>query len=749
MGCSGGTGETAEGPPVDSSTTDTATGDVAEEASDSGLDATDATDASDAFVPCKTDGDCASSSDGKACDVTSGKCVPCTSTSDLCPPSEHCDANKCVSGCKSDDGCATAAADAGADADADADGGDAATSGKTKCDVAKHTCEECVKDEHCAPGFLCVGNVCSAGCSTTKPCPTGESCCSGACVNTQTNTDHCGMCGTKCSVTSGTPKCEVGACKVATCSGTLGDCDSDYTNGCETDTATTVAHCGACGTVCPSRPNSSTTCSSGTCAFTCNAGYADCDGDAANGCEVALNTSAANCGACGNVCTAANGTAACVGGTCALASCNANYADCNSSITDGCETNTSTSASHCGGCGLACATSGATATACVSGSCAPTCATGFANCDGNGSNGCEINTTTDVTHCGACSNTCMGFNASVTSCVASTCTFTCNTGYANCDGNGTNGCEQNVYTDVNNCGTCGNICSVANGTAACVAGGCVVGACTGTYKNCDGVATNGCETNSATDANNCGACGTACPVGVLCNAGTCLVPTSCQALRTALPSAPSGMYRIDPDGAAGPIAAFNVYCEMIGTEGWTLALKANGAATTFAYSAAHWTTSSTLNTTSTDLSLTEAKFASFNTMPFTQLRLGMREGTTDRFITVAATGTSLLSRFSTTGYLATAAGRSAWQSLIGTPRLQQYCSQEGTNNAVGTYASVRIGILGNQENECGSPDSFIGFGAGPVACLGGSTPLTVGNVGSCGALPSDGTTTTWGFVFLR
>ena len=48
----------------------------------------------------------------------------------------------------------------------------------------------------------------------------------------------------------------------------------------------------------------------------CAAGMADCDGDAADGCETNVMTSALNCGACGNVCSVAGGTASCDQGKC-------------------------------------------------------------------------------------------------------------------------------------------------------------------------------------------------------------------------------------------------------------------------------------------------------------------------------------------------------------------------------------------------------------------------------------------------
>jgi len=48
----------------------------------------------------------------------------------------------------------------------------------------------------------------------------------------------------------------------------------------------------------------------------CPAGYADCDGNPANGCETSLSTTT-NCGACGHACAAVDkANAACLGGRC-------------------------------------------------------------------------------------------------------------------------------------------------------------------------------------------------------------------------------------------------------------------------------------------------------------------------------------------------------------------------------------------------------------------------------------------------
>ena len=66
-------------------------------------------------------------------------------------------------------------------------------------------------------------------------------------------------------------------------------------------------------------------------------------------------------------------------------------------------------------------------------------------------------------------------------------------------------------------------------------------------------------------------------------------------------------------------------------------------------------------------------------------------------------------------YRATSLGRNTWKKLIGSrASLQPNCNKEGLN-AIGAstaHSKARIGIFGNNENECNSCDSRIGFGTG-------------------------------------
>jgi hypothetical protein len=151
-------------------------------------------------------------------------------------------------------------------------------------------------------------------------------------------------------------------------------------NGCEINTTTNVNNCGACSNVCP--PQGGTpACSNSQCTVSsCAAGFGDCDGSSVNGCETNTTNSVQHCGGCGLACFAANGTASCTGGTCFVASCAAGFADCDGQYANGCETNLKTLTS-CGACGVACALPNATAT-CATGTCElVSCNGAFADCD--------------------------------------------------------------------------------------------------------------------------------------------------------------------------------------------------------------------------------------------------------------------------------------------------------------------------------------------------------------------------------
>jgi hypothetical protein len=106
--------------------------------------------------------------------------------------------------------------------------------------------------------------------------------------------------------------------------------------------------------------------------------------------------------------------------------------------------------------------------------------------------------------------------------MAGTCTPTCEAGYGNCDMMSGNGCETNLQNSVNNCGACRTVCRLANATSTCTAGTCAIATCNLGFANCNGTASDGCEVNLLSDNNNCGTCGAVCRTGLTCRFGRCL-----------------------------------------------------------------------------------------------------------------------------------------------------------------------------------------------------------------------------------
>ncbi len=484
---------------------------------DTALDVTPDVAVDTAPARCLANADCAGNPAGAVCDAMTGRCVQCLAASDTCPAAQHCDAasNTCVAGCRSDDGCSVAG-DAGA--------------ARTRCDTTMHACVECVTNDHCAPGNLCVGNVCAPGCTAGSACPTGQTCCGSACVDTQRNTAHCGACNSGCMVANASAACMNGSCAVAMCTAPFADCDTNPANGCEANTLTSTDHCGGCGMACAMRANSSASCAAGRCVYECSAGFADCDGDASNGCETDTRTSTASCGACGRTCAPPNATAACVAGACTVASCATGFGDCDTNPTNGCETDTRATVAHCGGCGMACPSRDNALVGCASGRCVIACLAGFADCDGDATNGCEVDTRSSLSHCGACGRLCAPTNASG-ACSMGACTVaSCASGFGDCDTSPTNGCETDTRATVTHCGACGTACPArANATPTCAAGACGF-TCNAGFGDCDGDASNGCETSLTANPTHCGRCGNACSSGV-CAASACQAPTCSDGVR--------------------------------------------------------------------------------------------------------------------------------------------------------------------------------------------------------------------------
>jgi hypothetical protein len=154
------------------------------------------------------------------------------------------------------------------------------------------------------------------------------------------------------------------------------------------------AHCGRCDRVCPTTPNGVVACVAGVCGFTCVPGFVDCDGLPGNGCERDVEAAGMCNKGCGAPCVLPNATAECVSGACAIVTCDAGWDDCDGMAATGCERALGT-ASDCGGCDDACGgeqiceagVCGACPARCA---CTDTCGTGGDACDCAAGCGCTF-----------------------------------------------------------------------------------------------------------------------------------------------------------------------------------------------------------------------------------------------------------------------------------------------------------------------------------------------------------------------
>jgi Cys-rich repeat protein len=227
----------------------------------------------------------------------------------------------------------------------------------------------------CDPGWSDCNGVVGDGCE----------------VNTDSNVGNCGACNSPCSLANASPKCVGGKCAISACTFPFADCNMMPADGCEVNTFTDAMNCGGCGMAC-NLPNATAKCTLGMCAIAvCNPGWLDCNNNPADGCEVNSVTDVNHCGNCTTMCSSTGGAPACNGGRCGIA-CNPGFADCDNNPANGCEVNLNTDPNHCGACMTSCnnLTAHASSGACMSGMCVVTgCQMGYYDVDGQWGDGCE------------------------------------------------------------------------------------------------------------------------------------------------------------------------------------------------------------------------------------------------------------------------------------------------------------------------------------------------------------------------
>ena len=104
-------------------------------------------------------------------------------------------------------------------------------------------------------------------------------------------------------------------------------------------------------------------------------------------------------------------------------------------------------------------------------------------------------------------------------------------------------------------------------------------------------------------------------------------------------------------------------------------------------------------------------------MSFSKICLGMKIPGEEiiNFVAINKVADSLHSLIADGQFRNTSLGRNTWKTLLGSQgSLQRNCNREGFNAVCDRpeLSRARIGILGNNENECVTCDSRIGFGTG-------------------------------------
>lgn len=442
-------------------------------------------------------------------------------------------------------------------------------------------CPPCPIGEPCIVAADCeapptgdpAGVVCKEGsCALKCPDDTGdcnERAVDGCEVDLLTSSNHCGACSLDCDPAHAVGICVGGECLIKTdepnqgCDPNYADCNGSPDDGCEANLLTDPDHCGACEAGC-STEGGIPGCSAGECTIQCNDGFDDCDENVRdNGCETNIGRSVSHCGECGRACKVSDRSYAayCAEGMCGETLCDENLGDCDG---DGSCTDSLLSVSDCGECGEDCTVAHGTP-ACIATSSGASCAIAvcevtaeeaWADCDGSYVTGCEVNTRSNRFRCGGCLPDEGGSgedctlaegddNVTATACAAGNCTIVgCAGSSGDCDGIFSNGCEADLESSAEYCGSCMNDCTAMVGedgvaSVSCASGACSIDACASNRFDCDGMFDNGCEVNANTSEAHCGGCndesGTNCNAkigddavaGVQCDAGECSV-SSCE-----------------------------------------------------------------------------------------------------------------------------------------------------------------------------------------------------------------------------
>jgi hypothetical protein len=191
------------------------------------------------------------------------------------------------------------------------------------------------------------------------------------------------------------------------------------------------------------------------------------------------------------------------------------------------------------------------------------------------------------------------------------------------------------------------------------------------------------------------------PPTVYGSGATC-AGSSCQDILSQRSTAPDGTYVIDVGSGA-----FDVYCDMTNDGGgWTLLLKTAGD-TDFYYDDAYWTDTNLLNETSLDTDTTSnAKLQAFTDLPISELRGCFPTEGNHCIQAQPNTVQTAVALFNSGSFQQ---GSNFDGQMYAGWSYQPNCKYMGINTPY-CYRRARFGFSSNQEPDCSSNDTAIGFG---------------------------------------
>jgi len=172
--------------------------------------------------------------------------------------------------------------------------------------------------------------------------------------------------------------------------------------------------------MCPAAPNTTEAfCNQGKCEYTCVLKYGNCNNDWSDGCETKLQDNDENCGECGKRCDLPNAIGKCEDIQCKVVSCKNGFFDINKDPTDGCEYQCSPQGQEkCNGVDddcdgntdngdirILCPTASNTTYTCDKGQCKiVACGNGWYDLNGNIEDGCECQAYSSLAGGDSCEN---------------------------------------------------------------------------------------------------------------------------------------------------------------------------------------------------------------------------------------------------------------------------------------------------------------------------------------------------------